>query len=409
MKKVLLSLIVVVVSFALFASGATEDGGYKGVTNNAFSTSLPADSDSLSYKLHVRPASLSENKLIIQLPSVAIDGYNIANTISKDSVAEAVSHMMKFKFNKEDIVILAVGIVENVGSGYNSVASTTVEAGAAIGHFAFGVDGVVQVRTMPVFEPNSETPSGDSGPQGIAKTAVVPVVDIAGTVAYGTRVLDKGSSFLDVGASVRFVKRMYLEQLSASKVIDEGFDLDSKAARSGIAVPFDLNAVYGVFGGDIKFSVSANNLNGYFYMQKYANYKDALSGSNGNSKYTVYSPWSLNVGVELTHKWSLFEPKLTIGFDDILGYFDHIYGDQPLMQKGKELFRYLTFRADIRLVKFVKLNAAFRHGYLEFGGALDFYGNTLEVSYGFHEAGSYYGLKPVDTLTLRIKLGFDKN
>ena len=409
MKKALLLLTLLVVSFALFASGATEDGGYKGVTNNAFSTSLPADSDSLSYKLHVRPASLTENKLIVQFPSVAIEGNNIAETISKESVAESVSNLMKFKFSKEDLVRLAVGIVENVGTGYNSVGATTIEAGAAIGNFAFGADAVVQARTMPVFEPGTETPVGNDGPQGIAKTAVVPVVDIAATVAYGMRVLDMDSFYLDAGASVRFVKRTYLEQLSASKIIDEGLDFDSKAARSGIAVPFDLNAVLGVLDGDIKISVSANNLNGYFYMQKYANYKDAFSGKNGNSKYTVYSPWSLNFAVELSHKWSFVEPKLTIGFDDILGYLDHISGDDILMQKGKELFRYLTFRADVRLVKFVKLNVAFRHGYLEFGGALDFYGNTLELSYGFHEAGYYYGLKPVDTLTLRLKLGFDKN
>jgi hypothetical protein len=79
------------------------------------------------------------------------------------------------------------------------------------------------------------------------------------------------------------------------------------------------------------------------------------------------------------------------------------------MNKKKEVFRFLTFRADIRLVKFVRLNAAFSNGYLSFGGALDFHGNTIELSYAYHEAGEYYGLKPVDTLTLRIRLGFDNN
>ena len=410
MKKVLLSFILLFVSLALFATGATDDGGYRGVTNNAFTTSLSADSDTLSYKLHVNPASLTENKLIVQLPSVAVDGYNIADTISTESVAEAVSHMLKFQFSKEDLVKLAVGMVENVGSGYNSVVSATVEVGAAIGRFAFGVDAVVQARTMPKFAPNSEDPiTGFNTPQTLANTAVVPVVDVAATVAYGTRILELGSIFLDAGASVRFVKRGYITQISADSIINEGANFDEKEARAGFGVPVDVSVVFGVFNGDLKVSASANNLNGYFYMQKYANYNDAIHNRNGHDKYTVYTPWSLNAGVELSHEWSFIEPKLTVRFEDILGFLKIKSDDLSVVDPKVEIFRYLTFRADIRLVKFIKVNAAFRKGYLEFGGALDIHGNTIELSYGYHEAGSMYGEKPVDTLTLRIKLGFDNN
>jgi len=410
MKKVLVFLVVLSVTLSLFASGATEDGGYKGVTNTPFATSLPDDSDSLSHKLHVSPASLADNKLIIQLPSIALDGYNVAKTISKPSVAEAVSNMMKFKFSKEDIVRFAVGIIENVGSGYNSIVSSTVEAGAAINHFAFGVDAVVVAKSMPAFKPGTEEiPSGDDGPQGIAKTGVVPMFDLALTAAYGTRVLDMGSMFLNAGVAVRYVRRSYITQLSASRVIDEGLDLANSGARGGFAVPFDLDVDFGILNGDIKLSLSANNLNGYFYMAKYANFVDGLAETDGTDPYKVYTPWSLNLGVEISHDWSFIAPKLTIGFEDILGYFNQIHEDDAQMKKGKEIFRYLTFRADIRLVRFIKLNAAFSHGYLSFGGALDFSGNSIELSYGYHEAGYYYGMKPVDTLTLRIKLGFDKN
>jgi len=413
MKKFFVFLVVLSVALSLFASGATEDGGYKGVTDNAFTASLSSDSDSLSYKLHVSPASLTTNRLIVELPSIAIDGYNIADTISKRSVAEAVSELLKFKLTKKNIITLGVGLVENIGSGYNSVASTTIEAGAAIGHFAFGIDAVAQVRTMPGFESGTETPINSDPdhytPQSLANTGVVPVVDVAATAAYGMRVLEFGSNYLDAGVSVRFINRMYLTQTSASAVIEEGFDINTKEARAGFAIPVDLNAVLGLLNGDIKISASANNLNGYFYMQKYANYKDAISRKNGNSKYTFYSPWSLNAGVELTHKWSFIEPKLTVRFEDILGFFKNEFDKERAVKPEVEVLRYLTFRADIKLVRFIKLNAAFRKGYLEFGGALDFYGNTLELSYGYHEAGSTYGEKPVDTLTLRVKFGFDNN
>lgn len=412
MKRLLILFFILTVSFSLFASGATEDGGYKDVTNTAFKPMLSADPGSLSYKLNTNPASLSRNKLIVQFPSVAIEGYNIADAISQRSVAEAVSRLMKFKFNTADLVRLGVGMVEKVGSGYNSVLGVNIQAGAAINHFAFAFDAVLNAKTMPAFVQGTEIPIGTGDNydhQGLAETAVVPVVDIAATLAYGTRVYDTDKITVDAGISVRAIRRLYMEQLSASSIVNSGsLDIKNHATRGGFAFPLDLNIEFGVFGGNLKASLSATNLNGYFYMQKYANYKDALSNKNGDGKYTVYTPWSLNFGLELSHSWPMFEPRLSVRFDDIVGFFRSKFALYNLMMPEREILRHLTFRADIALVKFIRINAAFKQGYLEFGGALDFYGNTFEISYGYHEAGLNYGLKPVDTLTLRIKLGFDK-
>lgn len=412
MKKLLILLFIIVASFSLFASGATEDGGYKDVTNTAFKPMLSNDPGSLAYKLHTNPASLVRNKLVVQLPSVAIEGYNIADAISQRSVAEAVSRLMKFNFNTADLVRLGVGMVENVGSGNNRVLGVNIQAGAAIKRFAFGLDVVLNANTMPSFRKGTEIPIGSDNEnyelQGLGKTAIVPVVDIAATLAYGTRVYDSDSMTVDAGISVRAIRRLYMEQLDASSVVNKGMEINNKATRGGFAFPVDLNVEFGVFGDNLKASISATNLNGYFYMQKYGNYKDALSMKNGNSKYTVYTPWSLNLELELSHSWKLFEPRLSVRFDDIVGFFKYKFAINKLMYPRKEILRHLSFRADIALVKFIRINAAYKQGYLEFGGALDFYGNTIELSYGYHEAGENYGEKPVDTLTLRIKLGFDK-
>ena len=42
-----------------------------------------------------------------------------------------------------------------------------------------------------------------------------------------------------------------------------------------------------------------------------------------------------------------------------------------------------------------------------FMAAFDIFGNDVELTYSFHEAGEAYGERPVDCLTLRVRLGFD--
>lgn len=410
MKKTLTVLIILCTLFAAFSAGATEDGGYRYVTTKAFDASLSLDRGTLAYKLHTNPASLAQNRLIVQFPSVAVEDYNFAKTISNPSVAEAISNLMKFKGSKQDLVKVGVGLIENVGMGYNEAFGVNVEAGAAIGKFGFGVDVAADVKTMPIFKPGTEEPIDyKTETQSLLKTGVVPVADVALTAAYGTRVYEGKATYLDAGISVRAIRRMYLEQITAQSLVDGGTDFASIPGRGGFAFPVDLGLTYGVMNGLLEFYVTANNLNGYFYMQKYAGYEDMLKMANGYDKYTYYTPWSLNAGFEFKPGWKTVSPSFLFRFEDIIGYLRDDLNEENGKQPLGELLTHLTFRVDVSLIKALSVNAAFRNGYLEFGTALNAYGNTIELSYGYHEAGFLYGEKAVDTFTLRVKLGFDNN
>ena len=410
MKKTLIVLITLCLAVSAFASGAGEDGGYKGVTNKAFQAPLSLERGTLTYDLFTNPAALAENKLIVELPSVAVSDFNFAKTISSPSVAEAVSQMMRFKFTKSNVVRFLAGCVKNVGTGYNSAAKVDAELGVAIGKVGFALNAVVDVKSMPAFEEGTETPIDyKHKPQGLLYTGIVPFADVAATLAYGTRVFENNSMYINIGGSLRVIRRMYFKQLNASNLLEDGFDFNIKGTRGGFAFPFDLAAEVGLLDGKLKLGATFNNFNGYFYMQEYPTFDDVLRNTRGYNKYTVYTPWSANLSVEYDTGWKYVRPILTFRIEDINGFIQNDLNTNGGKKPWGELVTHLTARADIRIVKFINLNASFRNGYPEFGASVDIYGNTIEFAYGYHEAGTLYGEKPVDTFTLRVKLGFDNN
>jgi hypothetical protein len=98
-------------------------------------------------------------------------------------------------------------------------------------------------------------------------------------------------------------------------------------------------------------------------------------------------------------------PELYLGFNGINLYIQNFKG---MASPKRELFRYLDMGLNVKIFKALSLRASYSQGYPSVGAAFSLYGNAFELTYSFHEAGSEYGLKPVDCLTLRVKLGFEK-
>ena len=169
--------------------------------------------------------------------------------------------------------------------------------------------------------------------------------------------------------------------------------------------------------GNLRFNLSANNLNGYYYMKEYqidkpedlvaviTGGKTPISGSD----FVLYTPWQLNLGLVWEPKVKVLNPVFSFTIEDINGYIQEDLKKDGGKKPGLELITHLSARIDLRIVKVVNLSVAFQNGYPMFGLSVGFKGNTIEVSYSFHEAGDLYGAKPVDALTFRVKLGFDSN
>ena len=409
MKKIPIVILVMILSVCVAALDVSDGGAYKGIVTTPFGTTLSGNSKSLSYKLYKNPSALASNGFVLELPSVSVSVFNVANTMTSSSGAQALSNMLNGNMNRENAIKLAVAMLEGIGNGKNSFMGIDPGFGFASRGFALGFEARAVVRTMPALEDSGDS----SATQSLLTTDIVPVVDGGITVGIGFRIWEKGSSYLDIGAAVRYALKYYITNLNAKTVIDNirnetGFAFD-RYTVGGYAIPFDLGLTYGMLDGKIRFSAAVNNLNGYYRMQNYDNIEDAVTMKNGYNRTTLYTPWTVGMAFEYEPGWKFFSPVFSFTFDDINGFVAEDLstdeGKRPLL----ELVRHLTARIDVRIARVISLSAAFSEGYPEFGTSLDIWGNQLELRYGYHEAGSLYGSKPVDAFTIRFRLGYDNN
>ena len=107
--------------------------------------------------------------------------------------------------------------------------------------------------------------------------------------------------------------------------------------------------------------------------------------------------------VQYSPEFKNFNPTVTFEFIDMNKYFM-----DELDRSAKEIFRYMSLGVKLDIFKIVSIRAAYKYGYPELGVCVEFKGNSFEMSYGFQERGEEYGFRPVDCLSVRFKLGFEK-
>ena len=403
MKKVLIIALMIVSVSLLFA--AEGDGLYTGVTDFAFKpTSLDREKD-LNYSLYGNAAGLADGGFRIQIPYFESSSYNVAEALKDRGVAEALSGLTMLKFNESsNWITYLLGLVMATGSGYNDVVSVDLGLGAQTGHLAFGINTRMTIRSMPTIDEDGEIEDSSSA----IGNGYVPELDTAISIAYGLRVLDTDLLTLDAGAAVRYAKKVYMLQINSDQIsdlINGSKDFQTLAARSGFAIPFDLGVTLGLFGEKLQVQLMADNINGTYYMKNYVNSLDAWKFSDGTDPYKMKTPFSLDMGVIYDPQFKVVDPTVSVFFAGINRYFKE---SKDAERRGLEIFRYLDASVDLSLFKVLKLRASYRYGYPEFAVGVNAFGNLVELSYGFHEAGAEYGLKPVDKLTIRFRLGYGK-
>ena len=400
MKKIMILLIALLSVSVLSASGVTDDGVYRGVTDYAMRPVTVEPSDGVNYSLFGNAASLAtaeEGFLKIQFPYLESSSYNVSAALRDKGVAEAMSGITKLQWGKNWITYL-VGLVAASGSGYGQIVGVDTGFGAQIGHWAFGFNLDMAVHSMPGLDSEGKIKDTTS-PIG---NGYVPELDYSIGAAYGRRLVDTDKVTIDAGAALRVAMKVYMLQINASeisKLIGGSKDFETLATRGGIAFPFDLGVTFGFLDGKLKFDITATNLNGIYYMANYKNSKDAIRFKDGTDKYSLYTPYSLNGGVSYSFGLDYVNPTV---YADVIG-INNFIGDD-----GGDALEYVDAGIKVDLFDIVSLRASYRYGYPEFAIGASFYGNMLELSYGFQEAGTSYGEKPIDKLTFRMKLGYEK-
>ena len=403
MKKALIIIMMVVCVSLLFA--AEGDGVYSGVTDFAFRpTSLDREWD-LNYSLFGNPAALADGGFRIQIPYFESSSYNVAEALKDHGVAEALSGLTHLKFNESsNWITYLLGLVMATGSGYNDVVSVDLGFGAQTGHLAFGLNTRMQIRSMPNINGDGEIEESSSA----IGNGYVPELDTTFTVAYGMRFIDTDLLTLDAGAAVRYAKKVYMIQINSDQIsdlINGSKDFETMEARSGFAIPFDLGVTLGLFGERLQVQAAADNINGIYYMKNYDNSLNAWKYANGRDPYKMSTPFSLNMGVVYSPLFKVVNPTVSLFFDGVNRYFKESDGAE---RRGLEIFRYLNAGVSLSVLDMLRIRASYKYGYPEFGIGANIFGNMVELSYGYHEAGKEYGLKPVDQLTIRFSLGFGK-
>ena len=400
MKKIIVLLIAMLSVSVLFASGVTDDGVYKGVTDYAMRPVTVEPEDGVNYSLFGNAASLAaagDDSLKIQFPYFESSSYNISNALKDKGVAEALSGITKLKWGKNWITYL-VGLVSASGSGYGEIVGVDTGFGAQIGHWAFGFNLDMAVHSMPGLDADGNIKKSTS-PLG---NGYVPQLDYALSAAYGLRLVDTDKVTIDAGAAAHVAMKVYMLQINSSQIsalMGGSKDFDNLATRGGLAVPFDLGLTFGFLGGRLSFDFTATNLNGIYYMANYKNSKDAVCLKDGTDRYALYTPYSLNSGVSYDFGLDYVDPTVYAKITGLNQYLDNPQADA---------LQYIDAGVKLSIMDIVSLRASYRYGYPEFAVGASFCGNMLELSYGFREAGVTYGEKPMDSLTFRMKLGYEK-
>ena len=401
--------LILVVSFALvmvFAQGATDDGVYAGVSNKAYRPLNSSYYDGLNYSLFRNPSDLATTRLRIEGVSVNVASYNFAQAVQNRSVAEAVANFTKFKFgDKKNWINYILGLTLEAGSGYNDIIGVSYNGGAQINNFAFALNVDATVKSMPLIDSDGKI---DPSKRSILGNGYLPLVDYAISFGYGRRIIDYKDLTLDIGASIHFAGKVYMKQINYDTlkgVLNNSIGFEDLPARGGFAVPLDFGATFGLFDQKMKVSVSVNNINGYYYMKNYRNLESAALYRNGTDSYVVYTPWSVSSSVLYSPNFRNFNPTVYFEVVDMNIYFmDELEKSSPF----KEMVKYMNLGVKFDIYKIVSLRAAYKYGYPELGVSVGYKGNSFELVYGFQERGEEYGFKPVDCLSVRFKLGFDK-
>ena len=338
--------------------------------------------------------------------------YNLQKTLSDKQAMEDFNAMLKG--DDDAAIAFATTYLEGLGNGRNMIAKFDFGMGLRIGVFGGRTD--IQVRLHAL---NAGT--------SVASQNIIPEVNVSETIAFGMKFIDTDTLTFSAGVSVHGVYKLYFKGIGGNKVLDMiggSSDPDKviiweTPVMAGFAVPFDLGVTFGLFNDQLKLAATANNINGTYHMKSYsgAGYL-ANSFSDGampvpsdvppakdSVSFDVATPWTLNFGVAFAPKISVIQPSFTADLIDMLSIINSI---RDKNFRASDLLLHLNLGAELGLFNFVKARVGVNRGYLSIGAGVWLPFAKVDVSYGWQEFGTEIGDKPVDSLTVKFSLGYDK-
>ena len=354
------------------------------------------------------PAAIQGKGFRLDTPSFSLTFYNLEKLVSDPEAVDIFNKMLKGEASDDEKTKYAVKILDNLGSGHNIATKLDLGISARIGSVGFGANAQLKLHSL------------NSG-SNITSQTLIPELNLAQTIGFGIRILDTDALSLSAGASVHGIYKTYFKGISGGKLIsvfsggeDAGKTLMwDTPIMGGWALPFDLGVTLGLFNDTLSIAATANNINGIYHMKSYTGIgymlnKEAPEDApekRDSVSFDVRTPWSLNFAVAFAPKISIFKPVVTL---DLIDMFELIKSFGSETFRASDILLHMNFGAEVGLTDFVQLRAGVNRGFVSVGTGIWLMFAQLDLSYGWQEFGVELGDKPVDALTVRFILGYDK-
>lgn len=404
-KLIAITLLITIAVSSVFAAEAftpSSDVAYKLVANPYRKTSarmlsmggagiaLRSNQDAL----YVNPASLGEKGLVWNVPNMAVTLYNARDLIATGIIDNASN----IQDNAGEYADAVINIYKK--TGYNNIMTMDAGVGAKLGRLALASD--VQFNML------TYTPS-----TGVLDMSVIPQVDVVFSAGLGLRFFRDSAINFDIGAAVRVNAKAYYEKVDANYVLSNINNMnqimteltDDKPVMVAYSIPVDLGFNLNLPAG-FTFSTVARNINGNFKAQVYDSIKDTADNAykvlNGN--VTIESPMTVDFGFGWKPKYGLSwlaNPNLAIDLVDLVGLVSDF--------SFSGIFAHMKAGIEVELLRLLELRAGLNQGYVSIGAGVNLMNLIhLEASYYRLEFGEKLLDKPVDALTVRMNLFWER-
>ena len=362
---------------------------------------------------YTNPAALADGGFKIAVPSVSFSFYNIQKMVSDPEAVDIINRLVKGEPHDDDQVNLAAKYLSALGTGRNMVAKADVGLLVKVG--VLGLGGNIQVKLHSL-----------SNGSSAASQNIIPEVNLAQTVAVGLKFIETDKLTLSAGVSGHFIYKAYMKGINGGKAIQLVGNSDkmeetimwNTPVMGGFAVPFDAGVTLGLLNDQMTISATANNLNGVYHMKSYSSggdlvnsiFKDKLTApedhvSADSEEFEVITPWTMNFGFAFAPDVPVLNPVLTA---DLIDMFELVKSFGSDSFRASDLLLHLNVGAEIGVADIFTLKAGVNRGYMSVGAGLNLFFARLDVAYGWQEFGVEIGDKPVDSLTVKFSLGYDK-
>ena len=354
------------------------------------------------------PADIQGKGFRLDSPSLSVTMYNLEKLVSDPEAVDIFNKLIKGEASNDETTKFLVKLLDNLGSGHNLAAKADLGVSARIGSFGLGTSVQIKLHSL-------------NAGSNITSQTLIPEMNITQTFGFGYRILDTDALSLSAGISLHGVLKAYYKAISAGKIVsiftgDENWGTTlmwGTPIMGGWAAPFDLGVTLGLFNDTLTVAATANNINGIYHMKSYSGIGYMLNKEVPEDApeekdpvaFEVRTPWSLNFGVAFAPELGFFKPVVTL---DLIDMFQLVKSFGSETFRGSDLLLHMNFGAEVGLTDFIQLRAGVNRGFVSVGTGIWLKFAQIDVSYGWQEFGAELGDKPVDALTIRIILGYDK-